>query len=67
MIDKKEAELKLENIAVVKEYPDMFSEELPSLPLDRETELFIDLFPGLGPISKAPYRIAPVEMKELKN
>ena len=63
MIDKKEAGLKLENIAVVKEYPDVFSEELP----DREIEFSIDLLPGSGPISKASYRMASAEMKELKD
>ena len=64
---KNETELKLEDIAVVKEYPDVFPEELPGLPPDREIEFSIDLLPGSGPISKAPYRIAPVEMKELKD
>ena len=63
---KNETELKLEDIAVVKEYPDVFSEELPGLPPDREIEFFIDLLPGSGHISKAPYRMAPAEMKELK-
>ena len=65
-MDKNETELKLEDIAVVKKYPDVFSEELQGLPPDREIEFFIDLLPGSGPISKAPYRKNPVEMKELK-
>ena len=64
--DARETELKLEDILVVKEFPDVFPEELPGLPLDREIEFAIELIPGTGPISKAPYRMAPAELKELK-
>jgi len=46
VIDKKEAKLKLEDIAVVKEYSDVFSEELPGLLSDREIEFSIDLLLG---------------------
>ncbi|RVX08770.1 Transposon Tf2-2 polyprotein [Vitis vinifera] len=49
-----------------KEYPDVFPEDLPGLPPEREVEFTIDLVPGTGPMSKAPYRMAPVELKELK-
>ncbi|RVW11915.1 Retrovirus-related Pol polyprotein from transposon 17.6 [Vitis vinifera] len=41
-------------------------EDLPGLPPEREVEFTIDLVPGIGPMSKAPYRMAPVELKELK-
>ena len=44
--------------------PDMFPEELQGLPPDREIKFFIDLLPGSGPISKAPYRMAPSKMKD---
>ena len=44
----------------------MFPEDLPGLPLNREIEFVIDLVPGTTPISKAPYRMAPTELKELK-
>ena len=44
----------------------MFPEELPGLLPDREVDFSIDLLPGTRPISKAPYRMAPAEMKELK-
>ncbi|GKU99598.1 hypothetical protein SLEP1_g12422 [Rubroshorea leprosula] len=57
---------RLEDIPVVHEFPDVFSENLPSLPPDKEVEFAIDLVPGTGPISKAPYRMAPTELKELK-
>ena len=56
----------LENIPVVCEFPDVFPTELPGLPPDREIEFVIDLVPGTAPISKAPYRMAPAELKELK-
>jgi hypothetical protein len=50
----------------VRDFVDVFLEELPGLPPDREIEFTIDLLPGTGPISKAPYRMAPLELKELK-
>ncbi|GKV53840.1 hypothetical protein SLEP1_g60353, partial [Rubroshorea leprosula] len=57
---------RLEDIPVVHEFPDVFSEDFPSLPPDREVEFAIDLVPGTGPVSKAPYCMAPAELKELK-
>ena len=56
----------LDKIWVAKEFPDVFPEDLSGLPLDREIEFSIDLLPGTTPISKAPYRMAPVELEELK-
>ena len=44
----------------------MFPEDLPELPPDREIEFVIELLPGIAPVSKAPYRMAPAELKELK-
>jgi hypothetical protein len=57
---------KLDKIWVVKEFPDVFLEDLPGLPPDQEIEFSIDLLPGITPISIAPYRMAPVELEELK-
>nr|XP_027124250.1 uncharacterized protein LOC113740939 [Coffea arabica] len=51
---------------VISEYPDVFPEELESLPPEREIEFKVDLAPGTTPISKTPCRMAPVELKELK-
>ncbi|KAL4014562.1 hypothetical protein IC575_026769 [Cucumis melo] len=51
---------------VVRDYPDVFPEELPGLPPHREVEFAIELEPGTIPISRAPYRMAPAELKELK-
>ena len=65
VIDTKKQSPKIEEIPVVNKYIDVFPEELPGLPPDREIEFTIDLVPGTAPISKAPYRMAPTEMKEL--
>ncbi|XP_035838246.1 uncharacterized protein LOC118485856 [Helianthus annuus] len=54
------------NVPGTREYPDVFPDELPGLPPDRQLEFTIDLIPGTEPISKAPYRMAPMELKELK-
>ncbi|XP_071901037.1 uncharacterized protein [Coffea arabica] len=58
--------LKIENVPVVSEYPDVFPDELVNLPPEREIEFEINLLPGTSPISKTPYRMAPAELKELK-
>jgi hypothetical protein len=57
----------LDEIPVVCEYPDVFPDELPGMPLDRDVEFVIELQPGTAPISKQPYRIPPKELAELKN
>ena len=44
----------------------MFPKELPGLPPEREVDLSIEILPGMTPISRAPYRMAPTELKELK-
>ncbi|XP_075645048.1 uncharacterized protein LOC142616043 [Castanea sativa] len=59
-------ELKVEDILVVKEFPNEFSEDLLGLPLDKAVEFTIDLVLSTGPISKVPYRMALIELKELK-
>ena len=61
-----ENDLKLEDIPIVRDYPDVFPEDLPGLPLEREVEFTIDVTLGTASISKAPYRMAPLELKELK-
>ncbi|XP_027903632.1 uncharacterized protein LOC114163524 [Vigna unguiculata] len=53
-------------ILVVHEFEDVFLEEVPRLPPNREVEFSIDFVPGTGPVSMAPYRMAPVELVELK-
>ncbi|XP_060972255.1 uncharacterized protein LOC133038188 [Cannabis sativa] len=61
-----ETQLNVENVHIVCEFPEVFPEDLPGLPPDREVEFIIELAPGTNPISKAPYRMAPNELKELK-
>ena len=56
----------LENVRVVCDFPDIFPEELPGMPPDRAIEFVIQLEPGTAPISKHPYKIAPPELKLLK-
>jgi hypothetical protein len=51
---------------VVRDFPDVFPEELLGMPPDREVEFVIDLLPGTAPISKQPYRMSVEELKELK-
>jgi hypothetical protein len=55
-----------DNIRAVRDFPDVFPEELPGIPPYREVELVIDLLPGTAPISKRPYRMSIEELKELK-
>jgi hypothetical protein len=56
----------LEDILVVCEYPDVFLDNLPGMPPDRDVEFVIELQPGTAPISKRPYRMPPKELAELK-
>jgi len=56
----------LANLHIVRDFPDVFPEELPGLPPEREVEVSIDVLPGTTPIAQAPYRMASVELAELK-
>nr|GFA71112.1 putative reverse transcriptase domain-containing protein [Tanacetum cinerariifolium] len=60
-------EKQLENIPIVKEFPDIFPEELPGLPPVRQVEFQIELTLGATPVARVPYRLAPSEMQELSN
>jgi hypothetical protein len=55
-----------DNICVVRDFPDVFPEDLPGMPPDREVEFVIDLLPRTAPISKWPYKMSIEELKELK-
>ncbi|GJR73060.1 hypothetical protein Tco_0085425 [Tanacetum coccineum] len=63
-MEKKADEKRLEDIPVVKEFPDIFPEDLPGIPPVRQVEFQIDLIPGAAPIARTPYRLAPSEMQE---
>jgi hypothetical protein len=56
----------LVNILVVRDFSDVFPEELPGLPLEREVEFSIELKPDIAPISRRSYRMPPNELAELK-
>ncbi|KAL0556870.1 hypothetical protein IC582_005387 [Cucumis melo] len=66
VVDTREPEVSLSSESVVREYPNVFPDELPRLPPIREVDFAIELEPDIFPISKAPYRMAPAELKELK-
>ena len=59
-------ETKLEDILVVREFSDVFPEEIPRLPPKREIDFEIELEPGVCPSSKPPYKMALAKLKELK-
>ncbi|KAI3695283.1 hypothetical protein L1987_78278 [Smallanthus sonchifolius] len=65
VIDKCKEMKELDDVPVVRKYTEVFPEDLPGIPPDREIEFRIDLVPDAQPVAKAPYRLAPVEMKEL--
>ncbi|KAJ0567124.1 putative nucleotidyltransferase, Ribonuclease H [Helianthus annuus] len=62
---KRKAEVK--DVPVVREFPQVFPDDLPGLPPSRDIDFRIDLIPGANPVAKAPYRLAPSEMREFSN
>ena len=66
VLDSKRGHVNLEDIPLIKEFPDVFPEELPGLPPEREVDLAIEVLHGKTPIYKTPYCMAPTELKELK-
>ncbi|GKE68706.1 putative reverse transcriptase domain-containing protein, partial [Tanacetum coccineum] len=63
--EDKSEEKRLEDVPIVREFPEVFPEDLPGLPPARQVEFQIDLVPGAALIARAPYRLAPAEMQEL--
>ena len=61
-----ESSSSLYSMSIVYDFPDVFPEDLPSLPPSREVEFTIDLYPDVVPHSKAPYQMSPAELHELK-
>ncbi|GJU13819.1 putative reverse transcriptase domain-containing protein [Tanacetum coccineum] len=64
-IEDKSERKRLEDVPIVQDFPEVFPEDLPGLPPTRQVEFQIDLVPGAAPVARAPYRLAPSEMKEL--
>ncbi|GKB91339.1 putative reverse transcriptase domain-containing protein [Tanacetum coccineum] len=52
---------------IVRDFPEVFPKDLPRLPLPQQVEFQIELVPGVAPVARAPYRLAPLEMQELSN
>ncbi|GJV17139.1 putative reverse transcriptase domain-containing protein [Tanacetum coccineum] len=63
--EDKSGEKRLEDVPIVRNFPEVFPEELSGLPPTRQVEFQIDLIPGAVPVARAPYRLAPSEIKEL--
>ena len=66
VVDRRQEGTRLEDISIVKEFLDVFPDDISGLPPDREIEFVIELIPRTEPISIPPYRMAPAELKELK-
>nr|GFA86136.1 putative reverse transcriptase domain-containing protein [Tanacetum cinerariifolium] len=64
-VEDKSKEKRLEDVPIVRDFPEVFPEDLLGLPPIRPVEFQIDLVPGAAPVARAPYRLAPSEMKEL--
>ncbi|GKB31786.1 putative reverse transcriptase domain-containing protein [Tanacetum coccineum] len=68
MVKKEEtvtSEKRIEDVPVVRDFPEVFPKDFPGLPPMRQVEFHIELIPGVAPVARAPYRLAPAEMKEL--
>ncbi|KAI3724555.1 hypothetical protein L2E82_36336 [Cichorium intybus] len=65
VVETKVTEKKIEDIPIVRDFPDIFPDDVSGLPPVRELEFRIDLVPEAAPIAKSPYRLAPTEMQEL--
>ncbi|GJZ10005.1 putative reverse transcriptase domain-containing protein [Tanacetum coccineum] len=64
-VEDKSKKKRPEEVSIVRDFPEIFPEDLPGLPPTRQVEFQIDLVPGAAPVARAPYRLAPSEMKEL--
>ncbi|KAI3725499.1 hypothetical protein L1987_65289 [Smallanthus sonchifolius] len=67
VVEKRSEELKIQDIPIVGDYPEVFPEDLPELPPSLQVEFRIDLVPGAAPVARSPYRLAPSELQELSN
>nr|GEZ40889.1 putative reverse transcriptase domain-containing protein [Tanacetum cinerariifolium] len=63
-VEDKSKEKRLEDVLIVQDFPEVFLEDLPGIPPTRQVEFQIDLIPGVAPVARALYRLAPSEMKE---
>ncbi|GKG19623.1 hypothetical protein Tco_0376722 [Tanacetum coccineum] len=63
-IEDKSEEKRLKDVPIVRDFPEVFPMDFSGLPPTRQVEFQIDLIPGATPVARAPYRLAPSEMKE---
>ncbi|GKA00288.1 putative reverse transcriptase domain-containing protein [Tanacetum coccineum] len=63
--EDKSEEKRLEDVPIIREFPEVFPDDLPGLPPARQVEFQINLVPGAAPVARTPYRLAPAEMQEL--
>ena len=59
ILNSKRSQVDVEKIPVVREFPNVFPEELLGIPPEREVDLSIEIVPGTTPLSRPPYRMAP--------
>nr|GEZ80123.1 hypothetical protein [Tanacetum cinerariifolium]GEZ80483.1 hypothetical protein [Tanacetum cinerariifolium] len=64
-VEDKSEEKRLKDVSIVREFLEVFPEDLPGLPPTRQVEFQIDLVPGAAPVARAPYRLASAKMQEL--
>nr|GFC91990.1 putative reverse transcriptase domain-containing protein [Tanacetum cinerariifolium] len=64
-VEGKSEKKRLENVPIVWDFPEVFPEDLSGLPPTQQVVFQIDLIPDAAPVARAPYRLAPSEMKEL--
>nr|GEY35972.1 putative reverse transcriptase domain-containing protein [Tanacetum cinerariifolium] len=67
MTKDKSEEKRLEDVPIIRDFSEVFPKDLPGLPPTRKVKFQIDLIPGAAPVARAPYRLAPSEMKELSD
>nr|GFB45987.1 putative reverse transcriptase domain-containing protein [Tanacetum cinerariifolium] len=64
--EKEQQEKQIEDVPVIRDFPEVFLDDFSGLPPPRQVEFRIDLVPGTAPVARAPYRLAPSEMKKLE-
>ncbi|GKA94543.1 putative reverse transcriptase domain-containing protein, partial [Tanacetum coccineum] len=67
VMEKEPKEKRLEDVPLIRNFPEVFPDDLPGLPPPRQVEYRIELVPGSAPVARAPYRLAPSELKELSD
>ena len=67
VVDKEKETKDIKDIPEVCDFPDVFPEDLPGVPPERQVEFRIDLIPGATPVAKSSYRLSPVNMQELSS